>query len=267
MGMSLLRCPICDLPLQSDDVNVGTNVAFCRHCGTVHELSRLAGVAPVPEIPVSYAYPEQKRLARLVADVDLNSPPAGTWLRDDGEQVVLGATTRSLGGAIVMLLVNLFWNGGVCIFIGAAIAGALVAFNVPIPTWAPLPNPNNVSPPVNTIGGALSLLIFMTPFIAVGLVLLACLLMSIAGKEVVRVRGTKATVFVGVGPIGWRRRFDATRVRQIEIVNYGEHGESGGIAWKPAILIDADRTIKFGQMLSEDRMAYLVAVLRTVLRT
>ncbi|MCE2967750.1 MAG: hypothetical protein ACK5WB_09125 [Phycisphaerales bacterium] len=267
MGTSSLRCPICDLTLQSDDVNVGTNVAFCKRCSKVHELSRIAGIARVPEVPVSYAYPEQKRLARLVADLDPNSPPAGTWLRDDGEEVVIGATTRSLGGTIAMLFLNLLWNGGVCIFVGAAIAGALVAFNVPIPTWAPLPNPNNVSPPVNTIGSALSLLIFMTPFIAVGLVILACLLMSIAGKEVVRVRGSKATVFVGVGPIGWRRRFDATKVRQIEIVNYGEYGESGGIAWKPAILIDADRAIKFGHMLSEDRMAYIVAALRVVLRT
>jgi hypothetical protein len=268
MGMSLLRCPICDLPLQSDDVNVGTNVAFCRHCGTVDELSRLAGVSRVPDIPVTSAYSEQNRLARFGGESDLDTPPAGTWFRDDGDEVVIGATSRSLADAIGLLFLNMFLNGMLCIVLGVAIAGMLVALNVPIPAWAPLPNPHNSTPPVNTIGFATFLLIVLTPFVAVGIILLGRLLMAIAGQEVVRVRGSIVTVFVGVGPLGWRRGVKASRILRVQVVypsNHREYGDDSLIKSKPAILIDADRTIKFGQTLSEDRRAYVVAALRAVL--
>ena len=59
--------------------------------------------------------------------------------------------------------------------------------------------------------------LFGIPFVLGTLLFGSIAVMSLCGKAVVRVRGDEGVVFVGVGAIGWRRRFrwgEVTRVME-----------------------------------------------------
>ena len=54
-------------------------------------------------------------------------------------------------------------------------------------------------------------------------------------------------------------------MKQVQVVNSGDRDENGAFPRPAKLLIDADRQIKFGSMLSDPQVAYLAAVLRRVL--
>src|SRR4051812_5977855 len=95
-------CPSCGQIIAPDDINVAGDVAYCRACNLVHKLSALAEVV---------------ELQTALAD-----PPAGTWRRDDVTGLVIGASHWSLGGAIALLAISLFWNGIVSFFVSLALS-------------------------------------------------------------------------------------------------------------------------------------------------
>jgi hypothetical protein len=98
-------CPRCRRIIPPEDVNVANNVAYCRTCNFSHSLAGLTLDEP------------------LDAAVDLNRPPQGAWLVNDGGGTAIGASHRSLGAAAGLLFAALFWNGIVSIFVMLAISG------------------------------------------------------------------------------------------------------------------------------------------------
>lgn len=259
-----LACPACSEPFLPDDVNVGTNVAFCRTCSKAHVLSTLAGALATPPVIV-YANPEQERLSRLVADVDTTKPPEGAWVRDDGIETEVGASLRTVAGAVVMLGISLFWNGIVAVFVILAIAGSLHHMGVTVPSWFPAPIMKGSGGTNMPLGMVLFLWVFLIPFILIGLVLIATFLTALAGHVKVTIRDAEGKVFTGIGPIGWTRKFDASSIKRVDILDSVHTTVNEKPVNRGEIVIDADKLIKFGASLKEPRKVFVAGALRKVL--
>ena len=179
-------CSQCKRVIPDADVNVATDVAFCRACNIAHKLSSLVHGVTLDE-------------------VDLGRPPEGTWRRGSGIGVAIGATHRSVGMAFATLAFALFWNGIVSVFVLLALSSTLQHLNVPTPDWFPAPKMNGGA---IGVGMTIFLWIFLTPFIAVGLAMAAAFVSALGGRTEIQIRQGEGVVFTGIGSIGWRRRFN-----------------------------------------------------------
>jgi hypothetical protein len=239
-------CNKCGQVIASEDVNPANDVAYCRRCNLAHSLAQLvrgSGIDPT---------------------VDTNNPPVGAWCRDDGIDRTIGATHRSAGGAIGALLIGLFWNGIVSIFVLIALASSLRHLDIPLPEWFPAPD---MSGSPMSVGMTIFLWIFLTPFIAIGLALAGAFLSYVAGRSEVRIRGGEGVVFSGVGPLGWRRRFDASAVKEVRVEDRHWRDSDGDRRQKTQIVIEpmSGKPIRFGSMLTEDRRRFVAAALRSTM--
>lgn len=233
-----LTCPTCRGTLAVEDVNVQQGVALCRACAVIVRLTDIA---------------ENLELSH----VDTNTPPKGCAVADIGHEQIVTASTRSVGGFFGCLFACLFWNGIVSVFVLVNIASTLKHLGLALPAWFPAPTPSNMP-----LGMTLFLWVFLTPFIAVGLVIFAGVLLCLAGRIEVRMRGGEGVVFTGAGTIGWRRRFDLSKVARVTLQRSKADSDS---ATKTEVLIAADRDIKFGSGLPEERKLWLAAVLQRLL--
>ena len=87
-----VRCPKCNRLLDSEDVNVGTDTAFCRDCDEAFALSKLVH-------------------REKAAAVDLNQPPKGTWFEKTFDGFIAGSTTRH-PVAFILVPFMCVWSGG-----------------------------------------------------------------------------------------------------------------------------------------------------------
>lgn len=230
-------CPRCKRPIPSEDVNVATDVAFCRACDITHRLSALATGSVVDE------------------NVDLSRPPGGAWFERTGDGVVLGATHRALGQAFGLLFFSLFWNGVVSVFVLMATAATLHHLGIPLPHWFPMSKGTAVPLPLTIF-----LWLFLTPFIAVGLVVLATFLSALAGRTELRIQRDEVTLFTGVGPVGFRKRFATTAVRDVRLQEQSWRDNRGTARQQKSLVIDTDaKPVTFGTMLSEPRRRFIAA--------
>jgi hypothetical protein len=196
--------------------------------------------------------------------LDLRRPPAGAWYSDDGRGVIVGATHRSLGTAIGALAVAIFWNGIVSVFVLLAIAGTLRNMHVPLPHWFPAPNMND-SP--MSVGMTIFLWIFLTPFILIGLAMIAAFLSSIGGRTEVTINNREGSIFTGIGWLGYRRRFDASTAKDVRIDDKQWRDSDGDRQRRVAIVIEthAGKRLKLGSMLPEERRKFVAAAVRKAL--
>jgi hypothetical protein len=242
-GMSNLVCPKCGKPIPAEDVNVGQGVALCRGCSTV---TRLADLASDP----------------VLDQADPGATPPGCQFRDDGVETVVTASARTVGGAIGALFICLFWNGIVSVFVLIAAASTLQHLLGRVPAWFPAPPMSGKNAAGIPLGMTLFLWIFLTPFIAVGLAVLGAFLTCVAGRVEVRIRDGVGVVFIGFGPVGWRRRFEVAQVRSVSI---GRTTWSQNNQTKPVIVIDCGEPLRFGSGLPEIRRDWMGATLRKML--
>jgi hypothetical protein len=245
VGVPAPTCPSCKAVIPADDCNVATDVALCRACNQTHSLAS-------PTVG-----------SGLDPGVDPADPPRGAWYHDDGRGVRIGASTRTAGGFVAALLFCLFWNGLVSVFVGAAIASTLNLLGLGVPAWMPPPKMNG-----STMGAGMTigLWVFLTPFIAIGLVLLAAVAMCLAGRMEVRVTPDHGEVFTGVGPVGWRRRFDPAAVRRVALNNRRWRDSDGDPRSQVEVVIETpERTIRFGSSLTEARRRFVASALARVL--
>lgn len=237
-------CSKCRRTIPPDEINVANDVAYCRDCNISYRLSELTFGGD------------------LSANLDLNHPPKGAWFVNDGGGTVIGATNRSLGTAFGLLFFALFWNGIVSIFVLCAISGTLHILHVPQPDWFPAPKMNGGD---MGVGMVLFLWVFLTPFITVGLFVAGSCLNCLFGRTEVRVTGAQGTVFTGIGSLGWRRRFDASQVKDTRILQ--TTNSKGQDAFNLLIETREGKQIKFGSMLSNERRQFVLGALqKTLLR-
>jgi hypothetical protein len=240
-------CPKCRRDIPSEDINVANDVAYCRHCNYSSQLSRLTFGGGIEE------------------DLDLSQPPEGAWRRNDMVGTVIGATHRSVGAAVGALFIALFWNGIVSVFLAIVIASTLKHVGVTVPHWFPAPEMDGGS---MSLGMTLFLWLFLTPFIAIGLMLLAAFLSCLGGKTEVRLNHKEGVVFSGIGPLGWRRRFDPEQVKDVRIQDSQWRDSDGDRHRKTNILLGlrSGKEIKLGSMLTAPRRNFVAAALREALK-
>jgi len=238
-------CSKCQRAIPDADVNVASDVAFCRSCNVAHKLSSLVH-------------------GTSLDGVDLGRPPDGAWHRGSGIGMVIGATHRSVGMALGLLAISLFWNGIVSVFVLLALAATLLHLNVPLPDWFPAPKMNGGA---IGVGMTIFLWLFLTPFIVIGLAMIGGFVSALGGRTEVQIRQSEGLVFSGIGSIGRRRRFNAEIVKDVRVENQKWRDSDGDRHNKNQIIIETDdgKTIKFGSTLTEERMRFVAAAVRQAL--
>jgi hypothetical protein len=161
-------------------------------------------------------------------------PPRGAWFEKDLDGFTVGATTRSCM-AFFLVPFTCVWAGGSL--------GGIYGSQIAKGQFEPV------------------LCLFGIPFLLGSLFLCAFTLMTVAGKLTVTVRRGEGVVFVGVGPLGWRKRFNPSEVRRVhEEVRRGSKGSTS----RNIVLEGAER-VELGSMLSEERQRFVLQVLRYLL--
>lgn len=234
-----IACPKCRASIPVSDVNIEQGVALCRACTSIVRLTDIADRA-------------------ALGDDDTRDVPNGCTLIDIGDQQVVAASTRSVGGFFACLFIYLFWNGIVSVFVLANVASTVKVLGGQLPTW--FPAPTGIS---SSLGMTLFLWVFLTPFLAVGLAIFVGLLLCIAGRVEVRMRSDRGEVFTGIGSLGWRRSFDLARVTRVALVQ-ARSGNSDATP-RAEILIAAETDIRFGSGIPESRRRWMAAVLHRLL--
>lgn len=200
--------------------------------------------APVPTDQVNVAkdlaYCPQCRDAFSVSDMlsegpgadALAEPPAGAWRRVEDGASIIGASTRS---PIALFLVPFMcvWSGG---SLGGIYGSQIIKGKLD-----------------------LGLSLFGIPFVLGTVMLGSVALMAVFGKVEVTV-GRASSVFVGIGSIGWTRRFDWSTVTSIREDFGGARGSN-----KVIVLEGKDR-LAFGTGLNESRRFFLVRALKQLRR-
>ena len=236
-------CPKCRRVVPGEDINVPADVALCRPCNVAYKLSELAqgsGIDP---------------------KIDLSRPPKGAWQRASGLATIIGATHRSLGGAFGLFLFAAFWNGIISIFVAFALSSTLALLGLDRPGWFPKPIMNGG--PMGA-GMTIFLWLFLTPFIVVGLALIAGFFSCLAGRTEVRVRHGQGEVFTGVGSLGFTKKFNREAIKEVRIEDFQWRDSDGDRRRNTHILIELlqGKPIKFGSSLTDERRQFVAAALR-----
>jgi hypothetical protein len=161
----------------------------------------------------------------------LQHPPKGAWYRKEMDRTIIGATTRS---PVAFFLVPFMcvWSGG---SIGGIYGSQIASGNF-------------------NLGASL----FGIPFLLGTVVLVSFALMAVCGKVELSI-GRESTVFIGVGKLGWTRRFDWRAVQTItenwSQVNYPGSNQN-------AIVLEGKERIKFGTGLNEARRYFILNALK-----
>ncbi len=87
-----IQCPGCKEVVPGDQVNMGTDLAFCPQCNNGFKISEAVD-------------------QEIINEEVLRDPPKGTWYRKERNGVVLGASTRS-AAAFFLVPFMLVWSGG-----------------------------------------------------------------------------------------------------------------------------------------------------------
>jgi hypothetical protein len=87
-------------------------------------------------------------------------------------------------------------------------------------------------------------------------------LFSLMGRVDMILMGNDGRIRTGFGPINWTRRFDASKVKRVVegLTSYQTNGRN-----KKLIQIEADRNVKFGASLPDDRRQWMLGVLHLIL--
>jgi hypothetical protein len=239
-------CSRCGRAIPSEDINVANDVAYCRACNLSHQLSTLTAGT------------------ELDSDTNLNNPPPGAWYHSDGAGTVIGASNRSIGAAFGALAFAAFWNGITSIFVLIALGSTLRHLGLSLPHWFPAPDMNGRP---MSVGMTIFLWIFLLPFITIGLVMIGAFLSSLGGKTEVRMNNAQGIVFTGVGALGYRRRFDASAVKDVRIDDRQWRDSDGGRRSKTLIVIETreGKQVKLGSMLQPERRRFVAGALRKTL--
>lgn len=207
-----IKCAKCKQQIPADQINMSTDLAFCTFC---NEAFKISEAVDLDIVNVNF----------------LQNPPKGAWFRNEPDNIVVGATTRS---PIAFLLVPfmIIWSGG---SVGGIYGSQII---------------EGQFDPIRSLFGI--------PFLLGSVLFWSIALMAIWGKVEVTI-GEKSYVFVGLGKLGWKRHFDWHSVTSVSEgfskINYpGSHNAT--------IVLDGQSPLKFGTGLNEKRKHFVLNVLK-----
>ncbi|HWF17928.1 MAG TPA: hypothetical protein VG754_01590 [Verrucomicrobiae bacterium] len=167
--------------------------------------------------------------------IDLARPPKGVWFKQDMRGFEIGSTTRSPVAFFLVPLMCLWSGGSLARIYGSQIRSGKFE-----------------------IGKSL----FGLPFLLGTIVLGTITLMTIFGKTTVSVQGDQGKVFVGLGPIGWTRRFKWSGVREIR---EGYCGTTRNGRQQMGIILEGETRLTFGSGMREERRYFIFSAMRNLL--
>lgn len=165
-------------------------------------------------------------------DFNLMNPPKGAWFREIPPRgFVAGVSTRS---PIALFLVPFM-----CVWSGFSLGGIYGT---------------------QFVKGEFSLTqsLFGIPFLLGTLLFGSIAIMSVCGKVVVSVDGDGGTIFSGVGPLGWRRRFNWRKVSAIRRTE--KRGNRGSTSQQ--LTLEGEERLNFASGVKEERLDFMLAALR-----
>ena len=204
----------------------------CRSCRS--EIA-LEDVNPSTDVALCRRCKATHSYAQLLAvsEVDVRLPPAGARFEGVAGGFTVEASTRSWMAALMIPFA--------CAWIGMS-AGAIYGRQIESRRFDPIQS------------------LLGIPFLLGSIMLIVWCAMMTAGVVRVTRRADDLEIFIGIGPIGWRRRYRWSDFRTAR-----EDTRSGSY-WsrKPVhvIVLEGDRRAVFGSMLSEERRYFLLNVLR-----
>ncbi|MDR1011900.1 MAG: hypothetical protein LBM04_12395 [Opitutaceae bacterium] len=152
------------------------------------------------------------------------------------------------------------------VFVCLAIAGTLRHAGIPVPEWFPAPSGENSDGLAEGFGGLLFLWLFLTPFILIGMTMIAGVGVSLFGRIEITIQADTdaGRVFSGVGNIGRTRKFIPSQVVETGCTNTSwtfnnEHQKVVFFRTRDG------KMIKFGTLLPENRRSFLIYALKRVL--
>lgn len=223
-------------------MNMQQGVGLCRGCNRLTRVGELVSQGPDSSL-LAYAQDE---------------PPEGAWAHDDGREVVVGASMRSVAGFFGALAFGLFWNGIVSVFVAVNLASTLNLLGVGVPHWFPAPVMNGST---MGVGMTIFLWVFLTPFMVIGLAMIGAALAALMGRVEVRVGAEEGRVFTGIGSLGWTQRFDPRLVTRVRYEDKTWTDSDGDRRQKVQIVLEAEKPIAFGSSLPVARRRYVAGML------
>jgi hypothetical protein len=162
------------------------------------------------------------------------------------------------------LAASLFWNGIVSVFVLLVTSSTLQHLGITAPHWFPVPEMDGEN---MGVGMTAFLWLFLSPFIVIGISMVGAFFMSVGGKTEIKMDRNEGSVFTGVGPIGYRRRFLIADVSDVRIDDNHWRDSDGDRQGKTFIVIamKEGKSIRLGSMLSGERRKFLAALLRKTL--
>ncbi len=106
--------------------------------------------------------------------------------------------------------------------------------------------------------------LFGLPFLLGTLFLVPLTLMMIFGKVTVQVIGADGMIFTGIGPFGWRRRFNWFDVKAVRVETYWSGGRNQ--TQQTRIVLEGSGKLRFASGLRLQRQEFLAGVLRQELK-
>ena len=206
----------------------------CPKCRTeipLEDVNVSTDLALCRQCSQTYSFAELSQ-NREVLDVDFSRPPRGVWYRNQGNEFEVGSSTRSWA-ALFLVPFTLVWAGG---SIGGIYGSQFIHHKFD-----------------------LFQSLFGIPFLIGSVVLVSLTLMTVLGKLAVRGTGDHGSVFIGVGPFGWNRRFRWSEIRSVKmsLTKWQQNNRN-----LPVIELEGPTAIRFGSQLSEKRRNFIYAVLR-----
>ncbi len=102
--------------------------------------------------------------------------------------------------------------------------------------------------------------LFGLPFLAGTCILLGFIAYVLLGRWEIRLRAGDGTVFTGIGPFGWTRRFTLDRSSVISLADCGAKVDEVAV---PCIrIVTGTQTLAFGAFLKDESKRYLAARLQ-----
>jgi hypothetical protein len=218
--------------------HVRSNIYMKVTCPSCHALLPASQLNVVTDVAVCHHCNDAFSISSVLAQgygvegFDLGAPPRGAWFDDTGNGWRIGATTRS---PIAFFLVPFM-----CVWSGFSLGGIYGS---------------------QILQGRFDLVASLLgiPFLLGTLLFGSIAVMSVCGKVVVSTDSNEGRVFIGVGPLGWRRRFDWASISAVDEALLGYHYPGSHAL---TISLVGQSRIKFGGMLSEARRYYLLQGLR-----
>lgn len=166
-------------------------------------------------------------------EFDLNAPPKGTWFRYELNSLIVGASTRSVA-AFFLVPFMIIWSGGSL----GGIYGTQIYNNE----------------------FDLMLSLFGLPFLAGSILFWGVAIMAIAGKTELTLGKYNGTIFNGVGKIGFKKKFNWQDINGVSMIySKGRNGRN-----VKTICLTAQKDIKFGSTLKEERKYYLYRAIKSI---